>query len=257
MDQAARLKLICIAATGMNNVDLDYAMNKNIPVKNVSGYSTDSVTQSTFAMLFYLMNHLQYYDEYVKSGSYTQSPIFTHHGREFYELKNKTFGIIGLGTIGKTVAKIASSFSCRVVYYSTSGNNRNADYERVSLETLLKSSDLISIHAPLNENTENLIGLKELTMMKRTAILINAGRGGIVSEKDLAAALDEDLIYGAGLDVLEKEPIDKGNPLLSIKNREKLLITPHIAWASLESRTLLMDKVYDNIKDYLDNRTDQ
>lgn len=251
MDRAGNLKLICIAATGMNNVDLEYAKVKGIPVMNVGNYSTFSVTQSTFSMLLFLLNHTRYYDEYVKNGDYSKSHIFTHHGREFYELKGRIFGIIGLGTIGRSVARIAEAFNCRVIYYSTSGKNDDPNYKRVELYELLDNADIISIHAPLNERTRNLIDYHEIKRMKSSAILINVGRGGIVCEEGLARALDEDLIYGAAIDVLSEEPITNANPLLSIKNKAKLLITPHIAWASVESRTLLIDKIYENINKFL------
>jgi len=254
MDQAEKLKLICIAATGTNNVDLDHAARKGIEVMNVEDYSTYSVAQSTFSMLFYILNHLRYYDDYVRNGDYAKSAIFTHHGRVFYELKDKVFGIIGLGNIGKSVARLAESFRCQVIYYSTSGRNHDPDYKRVQLDELLLQSDIISIHAPLNTQTRNLIDYKAIYRMKSSAILINAGRGGIVNESALARALDEDMIYGACIDVLGEEPIHEDNPLMKIRNRDKLLVTPHIAWASLESRTLLMEKVYGNIKKFLDNQ---
>jgi glycerate dehydrogenase len=251
MDQAGNLKLICIAATGMNNVDLEYAARKGIKVMNVENYSTFSVTQSAFSMLFYLLNHMRYYDDYVRNGDYSKSPIFTHHGRVFYELKDKVFGIIGLGAIGKSVARIAETFQCRVIYYSTSGKNNDLDYQRVGLNELLSTSDIISIHAPLNDQTRHLIDHVAIKKMKSSAILINVGRGGIVDEEGLARALDEDRIYGAAIDVLSKEPVSEDNPLLNIRNRDKLLITPHIAWASVESRTLLIDKIYENIRKFL------
>jgi len=248
LDASPKLKLICIAATGMNNVDLEHAAAKGIQVKNVSGYSTFSVTQFTFSMILFLLNDIPYYDNYVKSGQYEQSPIFTHHGREYRELSGKTFGIIGMGTIGQSVAKVADAFGCKVIYYSTSGKNKNQPFTNVSLETLLKDSDIVSIHAPLNDATFNLINLNRLKLMKTEAILINVGRGNIVNEKDLAYALDHNIIAGAGLDVLSNEPIKRDNPLLKIKNKEKLIITPHIAWASIEARELLMERVYENIK---------
>ncbi len=251
MDQAGNLKLICIAATGMNNVDLEYAARKGIKVMNVENYSTFSVTQSTFSMLFYLLNHMRYYDDYVRNGDYSKCPIFTHHGRVFYELKDKVFGIIGLGAIGKSVARIAETFQCRVIYYSTTGKNNDLDYQRVELNELLSTSDIISIHAPLNDQTRHLIDHVAIKKMKSSAILINVGRGGIVDEEGLARALDEDRIYGAAIDVLSKEPVSEDNPLLNIRNRDKLLITPHIAWASVESRTLLIDKIYENIRKFL------
>lgn len=252
MDEAHNLKLICIAATGMNNVDLDYARSKHIVVKNVSGYSTESVAQTTFSSLFHLLHRVSYYDRYVKSGEYGRSGLFTHHGRPFWQLNGKNFGIIGLGTIGKRVAEIASAFGCHVVYYSTSGKNTHDVYHRYAdLITLLRVSDVVTIHAPLNENTFGLIGYEQLLNMKKTAYLINMGRGGIVNERDLAKALDDGLLAGAALDVLEKEPIDPDNPLLKINTPERLLITPHIAWASIEARDLLMEKICRNIEEYL------
>ncbi len=254
------LKLICVAATGYNNVDVLYAKEKGIAVTNVAGYSTESVVQTTFGMLFYLLMHLRYYDDYVKSGKYAMSDIFTHLGKPFWEINGKRWGIIGLGTIGRRVAQVAESFGCDVIYYSTSGIEREEKYPKYPLDELLKTSDIISIHAPLNEKTKNLITIKELGMMKNHALLLNLGRGGIVSERDLAVALDSDLIGGAGLDVLEKEPIDPNNPLLKIKNKEKLLITPHIAWTSIEARKKLVNEIVENIKAFLNgairNRVD-
>ncbi len=260
MDNAPNLKLICVAATGTNNVDIRYAKEKGIAVTNVAGYSTESVVQHTFSMLFYLLEHLKYYDEYVKSGNYAQSDIFTHLGRPFWEIYQKRWGIIGLGTIGRRVAQVAKAFGAEVVYYSTSGVKRKEDFPQVSLQELLSTSDVVSIHAPLNERTKNLITYKELKLMKPSAILLNLGRGGIVNEQDLARALDEDLIAGAGLDVLEKEPIDPDNPLLKIKNPEKLFITPHIAWTSIEARQRLINEIAKNIEAFLNgavrNRVD-
>lgn len=254
MDAASNLKLICVAATGYNNIDTEYAKQKGIAVTNVAGYSTDSVVQHTFAMLFYLLENLAYYDRYTKSGEYTKSNIFTHLGRPFYEIKGKTWGIIGLGTIGKAVARVARSFGCNVIYYSTSGQNTDPEFERKELDILLSISDIVSIHAPLNSRTKNLITYEKLKLMKKQAILLNLGRGGIVNESDLAKALDEDIIKAAGLDVLEKEPMDPNSPLLKIKNKEKLLITPHIAWTSLEARQKLVSEIYQNIKAFLQGK---
>jgi len=251
MDASPRLKLICIAATGMNNVDLNYASEKGIEVMNVTNYSTASVTQTTIAMVLSLVNSMPYYDNYVKSGRYVDSPIFTHLDCEFRELKGKTYGILGMGSIGQSVAKIADAFGCRVIYYSTSGKNKEQPYDCVSLETLLSSSDIISIHAPLNDATYNLIDLPKIRLMKKSAILINVGRGNIINENDLAFALENRLILGAGMDVFSSEPIKEGNPLLRIKNNERLILTPHIAWASLEARELLIDMVCENINSFL------
>ena len=247
MDACPSLKLICIAATGLNNVDLEYAEKKGIAVKNVAGYSTESVVQHTFSMLFYLMGNLRYYDDFVKQGSYSRGNLFTHHGRPFHELAGRQYGIIGLGTIGKRVAEVATVFGATVRYYSTTQKNTDTGYIQVPLHDLLTNSDIISIHCPLTESTRDLIGYEQLGMMKRDAILINAGRGGIVNEPGLARALEEDLICGAALDVLEKEPLAADNPLLHIPDPGKLFITPHIAWASRESRERLMEGIIQNI----------
>lgn len=251
LKEAKSLKIICLSATGTNNVDLMYTKSKNIPVTNVAGYSTDSVTQHTFAMLFSLLEKLCFYDQYVKSGEYCKNDVFTNLDRPFLEVKNKTWGIIGLGSIGRSVAEVAKAFGSRVIYYSTSGKNDNSEYERVELDKLLRVSDVVSIHAPLNPQTKKLIGYAQLKMMKKNSVLLNLGRGGIVDEMDLAKALDEDLIAGAGLDVLENEPILEENPLLKIKDKEKILITPHIAWGSIEARARLIDEITQNIEAFL------
>jgi len=250
MQKCNNLKLICIAATGMNNVDLDFAIERGVEVKNVAGYSTASVAQATFTLLFSLLGSSAYYDAYVKSGKWSKSPIFTHLQREFFEIKDKTWGIIGLGNIGKSVAGIASSFGAKVVYYSTSGINRSSDYQRKSLDDLLKTSDIISIHAPLNEKTDNLIGKQELSMMKKGAIILNMGRGGIVNEEDLAYAIDNFGI-SAGLDVSKFEPMKADNPLLHVKNIDNIIFSPHIAWASKEARKTLVNMIAENIENFI------
>jgi lactate dehydrogenase-like 2-hydroxyacid dehydrogenase len=248
------VKLICIAATGMNNVDLESAAKMGIQVKNVAGYSTESVVQHTFSMLFYLMGNLPYYDRYVKEGHYAASGLFTHHGKPFYELDGKQYGIIGMGNIGKRVAAVAAAFGAKVQCFSTTGKNLDAGYLSVSLGELLKESDVISVHCPLTDTTRNLIGFEQFRMMKKSALILNMGRGGIVNETDLARALEKGLIAGAALDVLEKEPPEASNPLFHLKQPEKLLITPHIAWASCESRERLMQGINQNITEYLKNK---
>jgi glycerate dehydrogenase len=251
MDNCPELELVCIVATGMNNVDLEYAAKKGITVKNVAGYSTESVTQCTFSMLLFLLNSSAYYDDYVRSGKYVSSPVFTHLGREFWELKNKFFGIIGMGTIGKRVAQVAEAFGAKVVYYSTSGKNLNVkSYQHLELSELLRTSDVVSIHCPLNKQTRNLLNESHLRMMKPTAYLLNMGRGGIVNELDLARAIDENLIAGAALDVLTSEPISADSPFLKVRNTHKLFITPHIAWASREARRLLIERTTANIRSH-------
>ncbi len=253
IDSCRNLKLICIAATGMNNVDLEYAKEKNVTVKNVAGYSTTSVAQYTFTLLLSLIGSSSYYDNYVKSKKYSISPIFTNLKREYFEIKNKTWGIIGLGNIGKEVAKIATAFGAHVVYYSTSGVNRNSDYKRVNLDELLKGCDIISIHAPLNEKTNNLIKKDELKRMKEGIIILNIGRGGIINEEDLAYAIDHFDIY-AGLDVFKVEPIEKENALLHVKNPDRLIFSPHIAWASKEAREALVVMIVKNIEEFIENK---
>ncbi len=248
MDNAKDLKLICIAATGMNNVNLEAAKTRGIEVKNVAGYSTDSVIQHTFSMLFYLVGHSRYYDEYVKDGSYSRSAIFTDITKPFFEIKNKKWGIVGLGTIGRGVADVAKTFGADVSYYSTSGKNTDPTYKQSDLDTLLKESDIISIHAPLNDQTNNLLDYEQLLTCKDKAIILNLGRGGIVNEEAIAKIVDERDIY-FGLDVLTKEPMVQNHPLLSVKNKENLYITPHIAWASAEARDTLIGCIIDNIRD--------
>ncbi|WP_170018770.1 D-2-hydroxyacid dehydrogenase [Campylobacter sp. RM16190] len=247
---ATNLKLICISATGMNNVDLDYAKAKNIAVKNVAGYSTNSVAQHTFACLLALVNRIKFYDDYVQSGEWVKSEIFTNLDRSIGEISGKNFGIIGLGEIGRSVARIAMAFGANVSYYSTSGANDNGEFKRQNLDELLKSCDIVSIHAPLNEKTRNLISSKELNLMKEGAVLMNFGRGGIVDESALAKAIDERNLK-ACIDVLESEPMRKNHPLLSIKNKENLIITPHVAWASKEARQKLINLIVKNIENFI------
>jgi len=246
IDACPELQLICIAATGTNNVDVTYAESKGIAVKNAVGYSTNSVAQHTFAVLLEMMHNTRYYDSYVKSGAYSQQPIFTHLGKSFEELNGKKFGIIGLGNIGRKVAEIATVFGASVCYFSTSGIKRDEKYPAVSLEKLLTESDIISIHAPLNPQTKGLIGYDQLKIIKPTAYLLNMGRGGIVSEKDVFKILEERHLAGVSLDVFEKEPLDLQNPLL-YRAQPRLLLTPHIAWSSLQARQKLIDIIIEHI----------
>ncbi|MDF2485263.1 MAG: hypothetical protein K0R46_1431 [Herbinix sp.] len=251
---ANNLKLICITGTGTNIVDFNYTNSRNITVTNVKGYSTHSVVQHTFALFFYLYEKLSYYDSFVKSGDYIRSDIFSHFIMKFHELSGKTWGIIGLGEIGRGVAEVAKQFGCHILYYSTSGKNSNPNYRQVDLDTLLSESDVVSIHAPLNDMTKDLIGEKELHRMKKTAILLNLGRGAIINEHALAKALMEDWIGGAGLDVLTVEPMIASNPLIRVQDSTKLLITPHIAWATVEARQRVTEEVYQNIVEFSNNK---
>ena len=251
LKEAENVKLICVTATGTDNVDKDYATSRGIVITNVRGYSTDSVAQHTFALLFYILEKLNYYDAYVKTGKYGESKRFSHFGKTFAELSGKTWGIIGLGAIGRKVAHIAESFGCKVMYYSTSGRNNHKHYERVDFDTLLSKSDVISIHAPLTESTEHLMDAEAFRKMKNTAIMINVGRGAIVDEQALADALNNNEIAGAGLDVMSKEPLEKTNPLYNMQDSTKLIITPHMAWASKEARERLVEGVEENMEAYL------
>jgi glycerate dehydrogenase len=247
---AKNLKLVCVTATGTNNLDKDYLAKRGIAWRNVAGYSTETVAQHTFAMLFYLLEKLRYYDDYVKSEKYVGDTTFTHFANVFHEINGMTWGIIGLGAIGRRVADIAKLFGCRVIYYSTSGKNTQPGYERVSFEELLAQSDIVSVHAPLDENTRGLMNRDAFAQMKKSAIFLNLGRGPIVVEQDLADALDAGLIAAAGLDVLSVEPMQPENPLRRIKDSERLFITPHIAWASVEARTRLMEIILQQIRDF-------
>ena len=251
LKQLPNLKLICVTATGMNNVDLQYAKKVGVEVKNAVGYSTHSVSQVTFSMVLRLLSNLCQYDAYVKSRDYASSPIFTHLSNGFNEIHGKKWGIIGMGNIGRSVANIATSFGAEVCYYSTSGVSRSEGYRSVSFDDLLKNSDIISVHAPLNDKTLNLIGEKELSKMKSNTILINVARGGIVNEKDLANAINNEVIAGAGVDVFTTEPIEEKSPFFDIKNQNKIVLSPHIAWASTEARHTLIDKVIENIEAFL------
>lgn len=247
---ARRLKLVCVTATGTNNLDKEYLDSHNIAWRNVAGYSTESVAQHTFAMLFYLLEKLRYYDDYVKEDRYTNDTVFTHFEEVFYELSGKTWGIIGLGNIGRRVAFIAEAFGAEVIYASPSGSAPQEGYHQTDMDTLLRRSDIISVHAPLNEHTENLIDSDKLSKMKKSCIFLNLGRGPIVVEEDLCSALENGDIAAAGLDVLRAEPMSPDNPLRRIKDSRRLFITPHVAWASVESRTRLMNIILGQIKEF-------
>lgn len=248
IDSAPKLKLICIAATGVNNIDVGYAASKGIPVRNVAGYSTDSVVQSTFMHILSLVGGAPYFDESVKSGSYSRSGMFTDPNWNWWELAGKTIGVIGLGNIGSKVARIAEAFGMKVCYFSTSGTGHSKDYPCLPLEQLLAESDIVSIHAPLNDRTLNLIGMAELKRMKPTAYLVNMGRGAIVDEAALAAAVDAGVIAGAGIDVFVTEPIPENHPYLVMKHPERMRLAPHVAWASIEARQRLVGMMADNIR---------
>ena len=248
---AKNLKLVCVTATGTNNLDKEYLKKRGIAWRNVAGYSTESVTQHTFALLFYLLEKIRYYYDYVKDEKYINDTVFTHFAEHFNEVNGKTWGIIGLGTIGRRVADIAKAFGARVIYYSASGSPAQEGYEQVDFETLLTTSDIVSVHAPLNEYTKDLMDREAFAKMKKTAIFLNLGRGPIVVEQDLYEALETGEIAAAGLDVLCEEPMSETNPLAKIKDSKKLIITPHIAWASVEARNRLMQIIVEQIREFL------
>lgn len=247
IDAAPSLRLICEAATGVNNIDLDYAASKGIPVRNAVGYSTESVVQTTFMLILSLVGRCRYFDDFVKSGEYSSQGLFTNVNRLFFELKGRDMGIIGMGNIGSRVAKVAEVFGMNVSYFSTSGTSHCTEYPSVSLERLMSDSDIISIHAPLNERTMNLIDADELALMKSTAYIVNMGRGGIVNETALAEAIDSGTIAGAALDVFTKEPLQSDHPLLNVRAKDRLILLPHVGWASLEARERLASIIADNI----------
>jgi lactate dehydrogenase-like 2-hydroxyacid dehydrogenase len=244
------LKLICIAATGVNNVDLVTAKELGIEVMNVSGYSTKSVAQLTLTFALNFLNSIADLSSYTKSKKWVDSNTFTNLSFPISNIDGKSWGIIGLGTIGKEVAKSAEFFGASIKYYSTSGENRSNDYKQVGLEELLKTSDIISIHCPLNDRTANLLKLKELELLKENCILINVGRGGIINENDLSTILNYKKINIA-LDVLETEPMASNSPLISHLDKNNLIITPHIAWAGKESREKLFEGIVSNINKFL------
>lgn len=254
LKDAPNVKLLAITATGFDNIDLEYCKSRGIAAANVKAYSTPAVAQHTFAMALFILEKISYYDEYVKSGKYSSQSGFCNFDEKYNELSGKTWGIIGMGNIGRSVAKIAKAFGCKVIFYSASGNSTCTDYERVDLDTLLKESDVLSIHCPLSDRTRNLINRDTLKLMKKSAILINVARGPVVNDADLAEALNNGTIAGAGLDVLGVEPMEKDNPLGLIKDSRKLLITPHMAWASVESRQRCFDEVLLNIKAFIEGR---
>lgn len=255
LKDAPNVKLICEFATGFDNVDIPYCKERGIGVCNVRNYCSEMVAQHSFAMALALSEKLMHYDRYVKSGEYGAQDRFSNFDIPFYELAGKTWGVIGMGNIGQTVAKIAKAFGCRVIFYSVTGKSKVTEYEQVDFDTILRESDFLSLHCPLSDITRNLIDKAALSKMKKTAILINVARGPVVNNKDLYDALQAGTIAGAGLDVLEKEPIAADNLLGTIKDSDRLIITPHLAWASVEARTRCVSMTYDNIKAFLNGET--
>lgn len=245
-----QLQLICVAATGMNNIDLEAAAELGIAVRNAAGYSTHSVAETTLGAAIALRRHTVYYDEYVKSGAYASSGLQYHFAYHNHQLYGSRWGIIGLGAIGREVARLATAFGCEVRYASTSGVARREEYPVMPLHELLAWADTVSIHSPLNEQTRNLIGPRELAVMKSSAILIHVARGGIVDEAALAAALDEGALAGAALDVFTREPVSADNPLTHLSDPAKVLLSPHNAWSPMEAVDVLIGCIEGNIKEF-------
>ena len=250
LDAAPKLRLVCEAATGVNNIDTALCASRGITVRNVAAYSTESVVQTTFMHILSLFGCAPYLDSVVKDGSYSVSGLFTDVSKRIVEADGKTIGIVGMGTIGRRVASVAEAFGMKVIYFSTSGTNHCTDYPAVTLDELLSRSDVVTVHAPLNERTNGLIGEAELRRMKPTAFIVNMGRGGIIDEKALAAAVDDGVIAGAALDVFTSEPLPADSPLLAVKHPERFRFTPHTAWASDEARRRLVEGIASNISTF-------
>lgn len=248
LDAAPKLKLVCEAGTGINNIDVALCKERGVIVRNVAAYSTDSVAQIAWMHILNLSGRAFHYQRFVQEGYYSRNVVHVDYRHPFTELSGKTLGIVGMGAIGQKVASIGKAFGMKVIYYSTSGTSHCTEYPSVSLDDLLADSDVISIHAPYNERTAGLIGYRQLQQMKPSAFLVNTGRGGIAVEEDLARALDEGLIAGAALDVYVKEPLPADSPLMKLQHPERLLLTPHIAWYSQEARARLAHGMAENIK---------
>ncbi len=248
LKDAPNVKMICEFATGYDNCDLVYCKSRGIRVTNVVDYCSAMVAQHTFALALTLSQKLPHYDNYVKSGAYSAQDRFSNFDIPFYELEGKTWGIVGMGNIGKRVARIATAFGCKVIFYSVTGKSTVTEYLQVDKDTLLAESDFLSLHCPLSDLSRNFIDKDALAKMKPTAYLVNVARGPVVNNADLYEALETGEIAGAGLDVLEKEPLQLTNPLSKIKDSNKLIITPHLAWGSVEARMRCVEGVYENIK---------
>ncbi len=245
LNRADKLRLICITATGYDNVDIEACRNRNIAVCNVKGYSTDSVAQTTLALAFALFMHLPFYDRFVKSGEYTKSGIHNRLEPVFYELRGKTWGIAGYGDIGRQVAKAAEAMGCRILAFSKTPKD---GVENADIDTLCRESDIISVHLPLTDNTRHIIGKKQLDLMKPTAYIVNAARGAVIDEKAVADAVKNNKIAGFATDVYSVEPMAEDSPINEITGFDNVVLTPHLAWGAYEARVRCIDEVIENIK---------
>jgi glycerate dehydrogenase len=251
IDRCEQLKLICISATGTDNVAVAYAEQKGILVKNAVNYSTDSVAEFAFSLGLALNNRLKYYDRYARYD-YENDQIFSHIGPGFRQVNGKRVGIIGLGNIGKKTASLYHALGAQISYYSISQTEQECDYQFYSdLSEFLSEQDIISIHCPLSEASRNLINKDSLQFMKSSSLVVNVSRGAVVNEEDLADALENRLIAGAAIDIYDQEPISKNSPYYRISELDNVILTPHIAWGSDESRTALVNIIKQHISDYI------
>ena len=251
LKDAPDLKMICEFATGYDNCDLTYCRSRGIRVANVRDYCTAMVAQHTFTLALALSQKLPHYDNYVKSGEYSSQSRFSNFDIPFAELDGKTWGIVGMGNIGRRVARIAAAFGCTVIFHSITGKSTCTEYPQVDKDTLLKESDFLSLHCPLSDLSRDFIDAAALKKMKRTAVLVNVARGPVVNNADLYEALVSGEIMAAGLDVVEREPLESENPLSRLKDSNRLIITPHLAWASVEARVRCVEEAYRNIEAFL------
>lgn len=251
LGDAKRLKLICVTATGFDNIDLDYCRRRSIAVCNVKGYSTESVAQVTAAMALSLVNGLPQYDKYVKDYSYSKSGVQNHLSPVFHEMSSMTWGVVGLGGIGTRVADIAKSFGCNVLAFK---RRNDPLYKCVDLHRLVKESDIISVHLPLSDKTKGIISRDIISEMKKGVIFINVARGAVADEAALAEAVEDGRIGGLGIDVYSEEPMSNTSPYMSIMDRPNVIFTPHMAWGAYEARVRCMEEIKENIKAYMRGR---
>ena len=242
------LKLICVTATGFDNIDLDYCRKNNIAVCNVTAYSTDSVMQLTVSMAMSLTMHLREFDDYVKTGEYTKSGVQNYLKPSFNEFGSMTWGVIGLGNIGKRVAEAAKALGAEVIAYKRTPDN---EYNCVDIDTLCKRADIISIHTPLNKNTENLINKQRIALMKKNAVVINVARGKVMDEEAAAEAVLNGQIGGLGVDVYSTEPLPENHPYTRLYGSKNVILTPHMAWGAYEARIRCMEEIKKNIEAYI------
>ncbi len=247
LQNVKNLKLICISATGFDNVDLDYCRKRGIAVTNVVGYSTHSVAQLTLSMALSLSTNLPQFTDFVNDGSYTKSGVANRLTPVYHELNGKTWGVVGLGNIGKQVARVAEAMGLNVIAFKRTPDNA---YPCVTLDELFSKSDIISIHLPLNDETRGIIGKNLIAKMKKNAILINVARGAVTDETALADAILENRIGGLGVDVYTEEPFSENHPFSSILNHENVCLTPHMAWGAFEARQRCLDEIAENIKSF-------